>query len=644
MSRVFDKQRVQRSSQAGERAARLRQWPVAAREYGQAVQEDPHSAVLQLHLARSFLNMGEAARALPAARRAVELQGDLLAYKFWVECLRQMGRYAEAAEVCAGLPAGIERDAEFCMLQAESYLLSEQPQQAVPMYMAALKFDIKNPHAHYQLGLAMRHLKMGAQAAICFETAVLTGQAAGNSSNITALALSMLVEQLGQVADWQRLAPFRARLLDELSQPDDQRLSDVAPFPLLAIASTPEQQLRVARLRAKALTRNQKPLPAPAARKPGARLRIGYLSADFFNHATVLLLTELLEQRDRERFEVFLYCHSVEDGSAQRRRMLAAADHVRHVGQISDLDAARLMREDGIDIAIDLKGFTRDTRMQILGYRPAPVQVGYLGFPGSSGADFLDYMIGDAIVTPLAHAPHFAEKIAQMPVCYQPNDRKRRLLPAPTRASQGLPEDAVVLCCFNQIYKIGAEMAERWAQILRASPETVLWLLSWSAEAQANLTRAMEALGVSASRLVFAPLVGTEDNVARLQCADLFLDTWPCNAHTTASEALWAGVPVLTVPGATFASRVAASLVAACGQAEFACANSQAYVDKAVALIHDRAALRAAQQHLREQRQQLPLFDSQRYTRDFEALLARIWARHEAGLAPDHLLAESVAP
>ncbi|MET0519184.1 MAG: UDP-N-acetylglucosamine-peptide N-acetylglucosaminyltransferase, partial [Burkholderiaceae bacterium] len=333
------------------------------------------------------------------------------------------------------------------------------------------------------------------------------------------------------------------------------------------------------------------------------------------------------------------------DGSPKQQRIRASADHFRDINNIGDLDAARLMREDGIDIAIDLKGYTENSRMQLLGMRPAPLQISYLGYPGSTGADFLDYVIGDPVVTPLSHASHFSERIAQMPHSYQPNDRRRGALPEVSRASQGLPEDAPVLCCFNQSYKITPEMADLWAEILRRSPRAVLWLLAWNETARKGLTAEMAVRGIAAERLIFCARIGSEANVARLQCADIFLDTWPCNAHTTASDALWAGVPVLTVPGETFASRVAASLAQACELPAFVCDSPAAYVDKAVALLDGQMAeLRAAQAQLRERRLALPLFDSQRYARDFGALLSRMWARHEAGLAPDHLAAEAALP
>jgi predicted O-linked N-acetylglucosamine transferase (SPINDLY family) len=265
------------------------------------------------------------------------------------------------------------------------------------------------------------------------------------------------------------------------------------------------------------------------------------------------------------------------------------------------------------------------------------VQVSYLGYPGTTGADYIDYVIGDPVVTPLAAEADFSEKIAQLPWSYQPNDRQRALLPSPGRAACGLPEDALVFCCFNQIYKINPEVLDAWARILTGAPDALLWLLSWNPQGERNLRQELHRRGVDPARLHFAPKAQMEDHLARLRCADLFLDTWPCNAHTTASESLWMGVPVLTLPGATFASRVAASLARATHTDSLVCASVDAYVARAVELAGDRAGLAALRQHLETQRMRLPLFDSPATARALEALYLRMHERAVQGLSPEHL-------
>ncbi|PZP35683.1 MAG: hypothetical protein DI603_02590 [Roseateles depolymerans] len=623
--------------EAGEKLAEKAQWARAEQEFQQASRLAPKDGLVWLQLARVQWLAGRGEAAAQSARRSVELLPDNpLAYRVLDGMLKQLGQHQTAVEVLERV-ASDHQSEELLLMRAGSLFALGRHQEVVTTCLQVLGRNPKNPLGHYHLGRALKALKMDDQSAISFETAVLTDQTP--EGGVRHLALPMLVLQLAAAADWGKLKQYWSQLLDVVEHGDVNAVASIAPFTLLAQASTPEQQLRVGRLHTQARSRDLPALPPVDERRPG-RLRIGWLSSDFHRHATVVLLTELLELLDRERFEIFLYCHSVEDGSEAQRRIRAAGDHFRDVRRLSDPEVAQLMRADGIDIAVDLKGHTEGSRMQILAARPAPVQLSYLGYPGSTGADFLDYVVGDPIVTPLGHAPHYSERIAQLPQSYQPNDSRRAVPPRHARAEHGLPDDAVVLCCFNQTYKISEAQVDLWARVMReASRPTVLWLLNWSPSASRHLTAAFQARGVDAARLYFSPLVSPEDNLARLQCADLFLDTYPCNAHTTASEALWAGVPVLTVAGESFASRVAASLLNACGLSRFVCVDPQSYVQRAIALIDQPGELASAQQHLRERRHVLPLFDSRRYARDFEALLERIWARQDAGLPPDHLAA-----
>jgi len=298
---------------------------------------------------------------------------------------------------------------------------------------------------------------------------------------------------------------------------------------------------------------------------------------------------------------------------------------------------AEVIRRHRIDILVDAKGDTNGGIVPVMARRPAPIQVNWLGFPGTSGADFIDYLIGDAIVTPLEHEAHFSERIAQMPLCYQPND-SHRALPAPQpRAAWGLPAQSPVLCGFHQSYKISREVFHSWCRVLQAQPDAVLWLLRWNANVEGTLTRAARVQGIDPSRLVFADLLPAEQHLTRLASADVFLDTWPCNAHTTASEALWVGVPPVTVIGQTFAQRVAASLLHASGLPELVCRDVAQYEDTVLHLARDAARREPLRQRLLAQRDSNPLFDGARFARDIEALYARMWARAIAGLPPVHL-------
>ncbi len=625
-------QRARQHWEAGRQADKRRRWDTALREYEKATQLAPRESLYWISLANASLQQNQLSQAEHAARQGLQQEPGLLAGQMLGHVLTQQKRHGEAADVYLNLPAAVPRDAAFLTQQAEYLLLAGRFQEAITTQLACLRLHPNNPTAYMRMGQASQQINRLADAALCLETAANTD----TSGRVRVSALYQLVHMLRRAAQWSDLDRHTTSLLRLLDEQPAETMPHVDPFTLLSIPSTPQQQLLVGRARSDALLQAVRPLPARGTRRAGP-LRIGYLSGDFFHHATPHLISELLELQDRSRFEVFLYCHSPQDGSDWQRRVRAAADQFRDVGHLSDREAALAMRADDLDIAVDLKGYTKDSRMQILAYRPAPVQVSYLGYPGTTGAKFLDYVLGDPIVTPLAHAERFSERIAQMPHSYQPNDGQRVLPARPARAELGLPDDAVVLCSFNQTYKTSPEMADLWAQILREAPNTVLWQLNWNDQASANFTREMQRRGVEPERLYFSASASATEHLARLQCADLMLDTWPYNAHTTASDALWCGVPVLTVPGPTFASRVAASLSSACGLPDMVCPDPASYVARAVALAQDRSALHKAQHHLQNERDRLPLFDAPRYARDFDALLQRMWDRHAQGLAPDHL-------
>jgi predicted O-linked N-acetylglucosamine transferase (SPINDLY family) len=336
-----------------------------------------------------------------------------------------------------------------------------------------------------------------------------------------------------------------------------------------------------------------------------------------------------------------LFSAGADDGTPLRQRMRAAAEHFVDLHGLGLPQMAAAIRERNIDILVDVKGATYGSVMQVMAHRPAPLQVSWLGFPGTSGADYIDYLIGDAIVTPLAHEAHFSERIAQMPLCYQPNDSQRALPQLQPRSIWGLPEQALVLCGFHQSYKISREVFASWGRLLQALPDAVLWLLCWNANVQDALTSAAAASGVDPARLVFAPRLPADQHLSRLAAADIFLDTWPCNAHTTASEALWAGVPPVTLIGETFAHRVAASLLHASGLPELICRDVAQYEQTALQLAAQPALREALRARLVAQRAGHPLFDGVRFARDIEALYERMWTRAVAGLPAEHLAAQS---
>lgn len=372
----------------------------------------------------------------------------------------------------------------------------------------------------------------------------------------------------------------------------------------------------------------------------GRRLRIGYVSSDMRAHAVGYLMVNLFETHDRDNVEVFVYYCGIPADDEINQRIKKAAEHWIDIRAMSDDEAAAAIAADGIDILVDVNGHTRDARLGVFARRPAPVQVNWLGYPGTMGSGFHHYIIGDEAVIPEDHELYYSEQVLRLP-CYQPNDRKRIVHPVtPSRADAGLPEDAFVFCCFNAAHKITRYSFERWMAILRATPNSVLWLLDYNTETNTRLRAAAEERGVSGERLVFAPKIANPRHLARYPLADLFIDTIPYGAHTTASDALWMGVPVLTLPGRCFASRVCSSLVKAAGVPELVCDTPEAFVARAVELATiDRPILASYRERLIGGRDTCTLFDIERLTRKLEELYAEMAAAYRGGLLPQPNLA-----
>jgi len=402
---------------------------------------------------------------------------------------------------------------------------------------------------------------------------------------------------------------------------------------MLGASPDPAEQLAASR---HFVERKVHPAPerlAPAEGYAHRRMRIGYLSSDLCSHAVSILTAELYELHDRDRVEVYAFSWSREDNSPLRARVVGAMDHYIRIDRMTDEEAARCIRAHEIDVLVDLHGLTLGARADILGWRPAPVQLTWLGFPGPTAIPGVDYVLADDFVLPPELEPHFTEKPLRMPHTFQINDRRRAIGPTPTRAASGLPDDAFVFCSFNSNFKFTPDVFDRWMRILRAVPGSVLWLVADSEATRANLVREAEARDVAGSRLLFAARVAPADYLARFRLADLFLDTNPFNAGTTASDALWAGLPVLTWAGRTFCSRMAGSLLCAVGLPELVTHTLDDYEALAIALGNDRPRMAALRARLAANRDTSPLFDTPRFVRDYEDLLATVVPR-PAGVAP----------
>jgi predicted O-linked N-acetylglucosamine transferase (SPINDLY family) len=467
------------------------------------------------------------------------------------------------------------------------------------------------------LGLALARLASHEEAASAFEHAL------ARDPSLTP-ALANLVSALRYACRWDESIPRERELLARAAAGDPN--PRWGPF-VYALDATPREQRAILAAWSRATL---PPAAAPrVVRQRGTRLAIGYLTADFHDHATAHLMAGMLERHDRGAFDVHAYDYGPDDGSAMRRRVVAACEHFADVRTLSDADCAERIRADGIDVLIELKGHTAGGRLGILASRPAPLQLHFLGYPTTIGYDAVDGIIADAEVVPPGAEADYHERVWRLPRCYYPID-DRRPLPAPTpRAALDLPEDALVLQCFNQPYKLTRPFFAAWMAVLARHPDALLWLYALP-EAQRNLRAEAKRAGVDPARLRFASRVSQEEHLARLAAADVALDTLPYGAHTTGSDALWMGVPLVTCRGNTFVGRVGASMLDAAGLPELVTDSLPDYEALLQALASDRTRLLRYREHLERERTRLPLFDTAGFTRDFEALVARA---HEETLA-----------
>ncbi|AGU53072.1 TPR repeat-containing protein [Variovorax paradoxus B4] len=486
-------------------------------------------------------------------------------------------------------------------------------------------------------GGGLDHLHAG-RALVCtgrYEEAFLHFRQAATSVPMPAYAAGDHLLAMLQTVQWDDFEHERAKVLAAVASGKPS----ATPFVMAVCSDDPQRVRQAGETFAKDMCANVVCLPM-AQPERRERIRIGYFSADFHAHATAVLMAELIEQHDRTQFEVFLFSFGVRHRDDVAARLAKAADHFLDVVDISDAAICALARELGIDIAIDLKGYTQNCRLGIFAGRAAPVQVNYLGYPGSMGATFIDYIIGDAIVTPIDHAPFYTEKIVTLPGCYQPNSPGMRPIAttmgdrASERRAAGLPAEAFVFCCFNNTYKITPSVFELWMRILRSVSGSVLWLYEPDGHIAPRLRAHAAKQGVAAERLVFASRQPLPLHLARHALADLFLDTFPCNAHTTGSDALWAGLPMLTCLGDTFSSRVAASLLCAVGLPGMVANSLQQYEAMACSLAANPGVLERQREQLLKARTEAPLFDVDRYRRGIEDAYRRMWDSHRRGDAP----------
>jgi protein O-GlcNAc transferase len=451
-----------------------------------------------------------------------------------------------------------------------------------------------------------------------------------------ARARALLYHQLRQIGAWDELPALEAALdRDTAAALAAGRCPGEPVFIAVSRRIDPAYALAVATGWSADVARRCPPLP-PAAPAAGGRIRLGYLSADLHDHATGHLIRGLFAGHDRDAFEVYAYSYGPDDGSFYRKSLVESCDRFVDIERLDHGAAAERIRADGVELLIDLKGHVQGTRLEIAALRPAPVQVAWLGFPGSLGAPFIDYAMVDAVVAPPEQARFFSERLVYLPDSYQVTDDAQPIAAVrPSRAEAGLADEGPVLASFNQSYKLDAETFAVWMRVLAAAPSAQLWLLAGNAELEGNLRATAARAGVDPGRLRFAGRRPKHEHLARLGLADLSLDTRIYNGHTTTTDSLWAGVPVLTMLGGHFASRVSASLLGAIGLPELATADLAAYERTAIELACDPTRLAALRAKLAANRATMPLFDTARFVRGLERAYARMSELSRAGRPPE---------
>ncbi len=517
--------------------------------------------------------------------------------------LQRLNRHEEALKLFDRVIAVWPDSTDAFFHRALAFAALGDPEGAILNYDQVIRLQPVSPSAIANRATLLFALKRFDEARLAFE-------------ELEKFAPSMSLNGRAMVAlhacDWSR----RAELKDQVVAALKDRKS--GPGMLLGYSDDPQVMLAVAKDMASTL-----PVSPPLwhhAPFSGPKIRLAYVSANFYSHAMPRLMAGVFERHDRARFEVTAISFSPDDKSEMQARLKQAFDRFIDVRQMGEEEIAQLIADMEIDIAIDLMGYTEDARTGIFARRPAPVQVSYMGYPGTLGTDFHDYIIADEIVVPPEASAFFSEKIVALPDTYwATDDRRAEPGPAPSRAGAGLPDEGFVFCCFNQNWKITPEMFDIWARLMRAVPGSVLWMLKDNETSAENLRREIQARGLEETRLIFAPRVSPEEHLARHQLADLFLDTLPYNAHTTASDSLWVGVPLVTAMGHSFQARVAASILKAIELPELITDDLRDYEKLALALASDPGRLAALREKLAAKRHTTALFDTARFTRNLEA-------------------------
>ena len=646
-------------SLAGSANERLKRFDEALANYDAALRLQPAAADGHFGRGTVLRALGRTDEALASFEEAIRLRPEVAAAHYHrANILMERSQFDEAL---AGYDRVVALKPDFADAHNNRgnvlhYL--KRHQAAIASYDMALQFAPALPGAHGNRGVSLAALGRLDEALASYDRAIALAPGYADAHNHRGNVLQDLKRLDEALASYRTALLLRpdfsaaagqvlhlgATLCDwrESAPPIDvSRLglggNVVSPFGMLVADDDPARQLERARNWSKA----RAPAALAALPRPKVRprkLRIGYFSADFKDHAVMVLMAKLFEVHDRDRFELHAFGYAGRKQDAMRKRLIAGVDHFHDVEGAGDREVAELARGRGIDIAVDLTGYTRGGRPGIFACRPAPVQMNYLGFAGTMGCDFIDYIVVDEVVVPRGDERFYAEKIIRLPHCYLVTDDARPIAERQWRRTDlGLPDDGFVFCCFNGSNKISPMEFDIWMRLLGKVPGSVLWLLEGNPWVRPNLRAEAAARGVDPGRLVFAPKISPAEHLARHRGADLFLDTFNYNAHTTGADALWAGLPMVTKPGSSFPSRVGASLLHAIGMHELVTETAAAYEQLALDLATDPDRLAQVRAKLEANRPTAPLFDTLRFARNIERAYELAYERCLAGLPADHL-------
>lgn len=609
----------------------------AVAAYRKALAVAPDFTDALCNLGGALNRLGREAEALPALRRAIALEPN------HAEALNNLASALLKRDALSEAEAMLRRALAAAPRMAEAWnnlgnLLARKGiyEEAASVYRTALKHQPRHAEAAANLGIALYALKRTEDALAALRDALALRPGYD-------YAEAALLQILQAVCDWDGVDALSPKL-DAATQRalHEGRRPDESPFLNVSRCDDVATNFAVAKAWAQAIGRHGSDSPRPRATRAetdGAPIVLGYLSSDLGEHAIGHLMRGQFRLHDRDRFRVHIYSTRLKEGSAHDRQVTADSDRHVHVDGLEPTQIAEAIRRDHVDVLIHVNGWTKHHNLAACALRPAPVQVEHLGFPGTTGASYIDYAIVDPIVVPSPQAEFFAEKLIYLPHCYQSNDNRQAISErAMSRAEWNLPDDGVVFASFNQSYKFDRAMFGVWMALLADVSGSVLWLLGYDAVTEANLRNEADRHGIDPRRLVFSPLVSKSDHLRRIQLADLCLDTRIYTGHTTTSDALWAGVPVVALRGRHFASLVSASCLTAMGMTDLVVDSLETYKELALRLARDGEARAALRRRITENRQTFPLFDTTRFVRDLERAYAEIWRIHCAGESPRQIV------